>query len=163
MTAGKPAIPTEAEANAMGFTVTRNSQRWWDICSQRSRPLVAVRYRHGGKYAEVWSDAITAEPLWSCLGDKDSPYGWHQHQERLIDLMRLAADRTRQAGYRLEICYSSIDVSTCLASDAAPLAAVLIQVWDGTTTGLERLCAIWSHKLQDSARHDPDTTASPDR
>lgn len=58
MTAGKPVIPTEAEANAMGFTVTRNSQRWWDICSQRSRPFVAVRYRRGGKYAEVWSDAI---------------------------------------------------------------------------------------------------------
>ena len=46
--------PTEAEANALGFSVDRHEGRWWDICSQADRPYVSVHYRQ--KYASLWSE-----------------------------------------------------------------------------------------------------------
>ena len=115
--------------------------RWWRICFDASRPYVVVTYRR--KYASVWSDEGTVRP-WSAPEGWAPPHNnWLDHQDRLSELISCAVRRAIDAGYREWVASGLADISTCLAEDAAPLAHVLIEVWDGNVSGLERLHAAW--------------------
>lgn len=134
--------PSEDEANALGFSVTRSKHdHWYGVCMQRFRPYVVVRYRR--KYASVWSDHITARRWSEWTEEGCPPDGWHVHEDRLSEMTRRAAQRVMEAGYRDWIMSGHADISTCLAEDAAPIATVLVEVWDGDLSGLERLISEW--------------------
>jgi hypothetical protein len=138
----------EDEANALGFTVTQSRiEAWWDACSQANRPYVAVLYRRGrSKYAAIDGDDGPAHHYWSePLEEGGVTNYWHQHEDRLRELTGLAAQRAIAAGYRGGIGSGAWSISTCLAADAVAVATVLVQVWDGDTTGLEALLSKWEH------------------
>ena len=77
------------------------------------------------------------------LDEEGNQNRWLPYEAKLRRLMGLAARRAIDAGYRKGTVWSHHGISTCLAEDAAPLARVLVEVWDGDTTGLERLHDEW--------------------
>jgi hypothetical protein len=135
---------SEVEANALGFTVKRSGHdRWWDLCSKESRPYVGIRYRARGKYATIYGDDLTATRFRRWSDEETQPHGWDEHSDWLRHLMSIAARRAIEAGYRGGVAHGAQSISTCLAVDAAPIATVLIEVWNGNTTGLDRLLRSW--------------------
>ena len=124
---------TEAEANTLGFSVDRHEGRWWGICSKADRPFVSVHYRQ--KYASLWSDDITAHHR--------PPDPWHEYPQRLSQLTGLASRRTIEHGYTGTVYFGHNFITTCPPLDAVCLARVLVEVWDGDTTSLERLHGEW--------------------
>jgi hypothetical protein len=126
---------SEAEANALGFSVASGERRWWDVCSRSDRPFVWVRYRR--KYASVLADDMTDHLSY------EQPNKWQENYQRLVQLNWVASGRAIKAGHRGSIYYGGHFITTCLAEDAARLALVLVEVWDGNLAGLERLHDEW--------------------